>query len=99
MEKKEFQKTLKQYFSKFKQYRFYTLYINNIEKVFNNGHGSLPLFYFDIEKKTVIVNNYLANKSDYAKLSDFFNVYNLDFKIVKKTLGYPEYYTRDLNNI
>lgn len=42
-----------------------------VEKSWNRGLGSLQLFHFDFEAKTVVVNVWMYNKSDARKLREF----------------------------
>lgn len=86
---------MKNFFSKFKQYRFFSGDLK-VNKIFNHGTGALILFKFDFENRQVFVNTAIANKSDYNKLDTFLKEQNANFNIVKKHIGYPDYYFKTL---
>jgi hypothetical protein len=86
---------MKNFFSKFKQYRFFSGDLK-VDKVFNHGLGTLILFKFDFENRQVFVNTAIANKSDYNKLDTFLKEQNTKFNIIKKHIGYPDYYFKTL---
>lgn len=77
-----------------RQYRPSCTYKNGVEKTWNRGMGSLILFRFYFDRKIVLVNSALANKSDMKHLDSFLNELGCtDFEIRMKAYGYPTYYT------
>lgn len=64
-----------------------------VEKTFNHGNGSLALFRFYEEKKIILINKTMVNKSDMKHLNNFIKENNMsDYQLVEKEYGYPEYY-------
>ena len=59
-----------------------------VNKVFNNGTGSLALFQFDGCEKSVYVNILLTNKSDWQVLKKSAP----DYRPIAVQLGYPDWY-------
>lgn len=59
-----------------------------VNKVFNNGMGSLALFQFDNREKSVYVNTLLTNKSDWQVLKKLAP----DYRPIAVQLGYPDWY-------
>ena len=81
------------WFFKFRQYNAYSASYNIVEKTFNRGMGSLSLFRFYPDKKIVLINRSLANKSDCSKLNQFLNENNMnDWELRSIDYGYPDYF-------
>lgn len=81
-----------------RNYRGYDLSHNIVEKVFNRGCGSLGLFRFYPDKKIIVINKLLYNKSDERKLNEFCRDTHIeDWQRVFTSLGYPEWYTKRLH--
>lgn len=86
------------FFLKFRQYNGYSFNNNIVEKTFNNGNGSLSLFRFYENEKTILINECLFNKSDERHLNEFLKIHNMsDWTIKKVSYGYPEYYTKSFS--
>lgn len=84
-----------EFFFKFKQYNRYSQRYNIVEKTFNRGMGSLKLFRFYLDKKIVLINKCLFNKSDEKKLDEFLRLNNMsDWNKKFVSYGYPDYYTK-----
>lgn len=77
-----------------KPYRPYSISKNIIEKTFNRGMGSLALFKFDFEHKTIKINSALYNKADEKKLNKLIKDCGIeDWKQAREDYGYPSYYS------
>lgn len=86
------------FFKKFRQYKSFSFDYNIVEKIWNNGNGSLKLIRFYPDTKIVLVNECLFNKSDEKHLTDFINQNNMnDWNIKKVYFGYSDYYTKDFS--
>lgn len=69
-----------------------------VEKVWNHGMGSLDLFRFYPEKKTICINRCLFNSSDERKLKEFCRDAHIEnWERVFVSFGYPEYYRYNLH--
>lgn len=69
-----------------------------VEKVWNHGMGSLDLFRFYENEKTIVINRCLFNKSDERKLREFCRDCHIeDWAWKFDSLGYPDYYFRTLS--
>lgn len=89
---------LEKFVKKNRMYNPYSLSWGIVEKTFNNGCGSLALFRFYEDKKTVVVNKLLATKRDRKKLDDFLIENGMEsWEKVDKEYGYPEYYFTSLS--
>lgn len=66
----------------------YDMIPNQIHKTFNHGNGSLAIFEALPDEKILLVNECLANRSDYTNARAFFP----DWEIEKVSLGYPDWY-------
>lgn len=76
-----------------KSYRNYRPCITThlcINKVWNNGMGSLALCLADPDKGVIFVNKCLATKRDFEKIGAAFP----ELKIVAVEYGYPDYYDK-----
>lgn len=81
------------YFFKFRQYNPYSASQGIVEKVWNNGNGSLALFRFYENEKIILVNECLCNKADKKHLNEFMEQNDMQaWNVVYKSYGYPEYY-------
>ncbi len=76
-----------------RNYRPYSISRNIVEKVWNNGMGSIALFRFYPEQKTVLINSLFANKCDLRKLTEFCRDCGItDWAWKAADFGYPAYY-------
>lgn len=81
-----------------RNYRGYDLHLGIIDKVFNNGNGSLNLFRFYQEKKIIVINKTIYNKSDERKLKEFCRDCHIeDWQWKFASLSYPDYYFHKLS--
>lgn len=77
-------------------YKPYSIGKGIVEKIFNNGNGSLPIFRFDETTKTVKVNRAIANIYDRRKLKMFMEDNGISDWVVKEVYyGYPDWYSHD----
>lgn len=71
-----------------------------IKKVFNHGMGQLELFYFDLKRKLIAINNNLATASDLRKLREFCRDNHMDnWRQINTRLGYPNWYFNHLSEM
>ena len=78
-----------------KVYKPYSLFLNIVEKVFNNGNGAIALFRFYTDEKIVLVNESFFTKGDRKKLTAFLAENNMtDWEIRFKKYGYPDWYRK-----
>lgn len=71
-----------------------------IKKVFNHGMGQLELFYFDLKRKLIAINNNLATASDLRKLREFCRDNHMDnWRQIDTPLGYPNWYFNHLSDL
>ena len=78
-----------------KVYKPYSLFLNIVEKVFNNGTGAISLFRFYADKKIVLINEKFYTKGDKKKLSAFLAENEMsDWTLKFKSYGYPDWYTK-----
>ena len=78
------------------QYKPYSISQLIVEKVFNNGNGSLALFRLYPNEKKVAINKSLYNKSDERHLEKILDSLGFqDFERVMCHYGYPEWYNRN----
>ena len=88
-----------------KGYRQYRIESRNgliVSKVWNKGQGLLALFRFYPDKKIILINNRLFNKSDSKNLEKIKKAIGAgDWMKQRAEYGYPDYYFKSfgLNNI
>lgn len=69
-----------------------------VEKVWNRGQGLLALFRFYPDKKIVLINSCLFNKSDSKHLLRIKKAIGADdWKELQAEYGYPDYYFKNFN--
>lgn len=96
--KEEIQAMLEVYVRGVRQYNPYSLSSLIIEKKWNGGRGSLALFRFYPDKKTILVNKELYNRFDEKHLREIIKILMADeWKIVYVYYGYPDYYNKSFN--
>ena len=89
---------LQKFVKKNRNYCGYELSRNIVMKSFNHGMGAIDLFRFYEDRKVVVYNANYYNKSDERKLSTFLSDNGMtDWKVVSRTLGYPEWYFHHLH--
>lgn len=63
-------------------------YCGQVNKVFNCGQGSLPLFFYSCSEKIIYVNISLARKSDWQVVKNLLP----DYRPIAVRLDYPKWY-------
>lgn len=76
--KEELKNNIREWCFSVRNYNSYSVYIMNVEKTFNGGRGSIELFHFDFEAKTIVVNVSVYTRADAYKLREFIKSNHLE---------------------